>query len=165
MIPLFQLPGVLRRQLFPIAIQHDQDRKPETGGIAVPFHHVGVVTLVHVDQDDDVMFLNYPGNRRVCFEQTAQLMAPSSPVGPKLQEDALVLGLCRLEGGCDLLLPIRARIVELWPFRFLKRFSGDGKAELSRADDNRQNQNEHCGLGLVSHAVRVPVDGTPVNAI
>ena len=45
-VSLLQLSGLLRRQLFSIGIQHNQDGKSELRRVAIFFHHVGVVPLV-----------------------------------------------------------------------------------------------------------------------
>ena len=82
------------------------------GGISVTFYHVVIVTFVHVNEDDDVVFFDDPGNGSVRVEQTAQLMAPPSPVGSELENDALVFRGGGLDRNFDLLGAVRSRIVK-----------------------------------------------------
>src|SRR5207237_8167442 len=46
-------------------------------------------------------------------EQTAQSVAPASPVRAEFEDDPLTFGLCRLQGLGDLLIAIGRRIVKL----------------------------------------------------
>ena len=82
-------------------------------GFSVALYHVVIVTFVDVNENNDVVFFDDPGNGSVRVEQTAQLMAPPSPVGTELENDALVFGGGGLDRNSDLLGAVRLRIVEL----------------------------------------------------
>ena len=113
MVPLFQFPCVLSCQLRSVCVEDDEHRKSETGGIPITLDHILVMALVHVDQDYDVVLLNDLGEFGVGFEQTAQFVAPASPVGAKLEDDPFTLRFSDFEGVGDLLFAIRGRVVKL----------------------------------------------------
>ncbi len=120
MIAVFQLPCVLSCQLRSIGVEDDQHGETEADGIAVTLDDVGIVTFVPIDQDDDVVFLNDLGKLGVGFEQTAQFVAPASPVGAELQEESFVLRLGSLQGIGNLLFAVGGSVIKLG---FGSRFS------------------------------------------
>ena len=88
-VAFLKLAGVLRRQLFSVAIKDDENREAKLRGVSVALYHIVIVTFIDVNEDYDVVFFDNPGNGSVRVEQTAQLMAPPSPVGSELENDAL----------------------------------------------------------------------------
>ena len=107
------------------------------GRIAVFLNDIRIMPFVHVDEHKDVVLLYGLGYLRVGLEQTAQFMAPPSPIGAELQNQSLLLGFGAFEGPGDLALPVGAGVIELGLFRFLWRFSGLGI-------DGLKSDEAHC---------------------
>ena len=83
-ITLFQLARVLGGQLGSIAIEHDQHWQSKARRRAIAFDNALIMSLVHIDQNNDIVLLHDAGEFSIGFEQTAQFMAPASPVGAEL---------------------------------------------------------------------------------
>lgn len=112
MVAFFQLSCVLGRELRSIAVEHDQDRQPEACGIAVTLDHIGIVSLIDIDQNQEIVFRNDSGEFGIGFEQTAQFVAPASPICPKLENEPFVFPFCGLKGIGDLLIAVGRSVVK-----------------------------------------------------